>query len=52
MKRYTHIVSGARVSVRDDKVMDSSWKPNTGSDSNSDDKKSEPSAARPTRRRA
>jgi hypothetical protein len=26
MKRYTHIVSGARVQVRDDKVMDSSWK--------------------------
>lgn len=31
MKRYTHIVSGARVQVRDDKVMDSSWKPE-GSD--------------------
>ncbi len=27
MKRYTHIVSGAPVQVRDDKVMDSSWVP-------------------------
>ncbi|MEU7843945.1 hypothetical protein AB0B39_23630 [Micromonospora sp. NPDC049114] len=27
MARYTHIVSGARVQVRDDKVMDSSWVP-------------------------
>ena len=25
MARYTHKVSGARVEVRDDKVMDSSW---------------------------
>ena len=25
MARYTHVVSGARVEVRDDKVMDSSW---------------------------
>ena len=25
MARYTHKVSGARVDVRDDKVMDSSW---------------------------
>ncbi len=25
MARYTHKVSGARVQVRDDKVMDSSW---------------------------
>ncbi|WP_433651036.1 hypothetical protein ACQP2C_32505 [Micromonospora zamorensis] len=33
MKRYTHIVSGARVQVRDDKVMDSSWEPTKGSDS-------------------
>ncbi|MEU5668955.1 SAP domain-containing protein [Micromonospora sp. NPDC047753] len=33
MKRYTHITSGARVSVRDDKVMDSSWVPDTGSES-------------------
>lgn len=27
MARYTHKVSGARVEVRDDKVMDSSWEP-------------------------
>ncbi|MGW3888895.1 SAP domain-containing protein [Micromonospora chokoriensis] len=27
MKRYTHITNGARVQVRDDKVMDSSWVP-------------------------
>lgn len=26
MARYQHVVSGARVEVRDDKVMDSSWK--------------------------
>ena len=32
MARYTHIVSGARVQVRDDKVMDSSWE-RTESDS-------------------
>jgi hypothetical protein len=25
MARYTHKVSGARVEVRDNKVMDSSW---------------------------
>ena len=25
MARYTHKVSGARVEVRDDKVMDSAW---------------------------
>ena len=25
MARYTHRVSGARVEVRDDKVMDTSW---------------------------
>lgn len=25
MARYVHRASGARVSVRDDKVMDSSW---------------------------
>lgn len=25
MARYTHKVTGARVEVRDDKVMDSSW---------------------------
>ena len=25
MARYTHKVSGARVDVRDDKVMDASW---------------------------
>ncbi|MEU7609546.1 hypothetical protein [Micromonospora sp. NPDC049204] len=33
MARYTHIVSGARVSVRDDKVMDSSWLPSAEGDS-------------------
>jgi hypothetical protein len=27
MARYQHVVSGAFVEVRDDKVMDSSWKP-------------------------
>ena len=32
MARYTHKVTGARVEVRDDKVMDSSWQPE-GSDS-------------------
>lgn len=31
MARYTHKVSGARVEVRDDKVMDSSWEPEGGS---------------------
>ena len=25
MAKYKHVVSGARVEVRDDKVMDSSW---------------------------
>ncbi|MBM0203191.1 hypothetical protein JNW90_08805 [Micromonospora sp. STR1s_5] len=35
MKRYTHIVSGARVQVRDDKVMDSSWELRTDSESES-----------------
>ena len=25
MAKYRHVVSGARVDVRDDKVMDSSW---------------------------
>ena len=33
MARYIHKVSGARVQVRDDKVMDSSWEPYDGSDS-------------------
>ncbi|MEU7771231.1 hypothetical protein AB0C44_07885 [Micromonospora taraxaci] len=33
MARYTHIISGARVSVRDDKVMDSSWVPDGGASS-------------------
>ena len=27
MARYKHVVSGAVVDVRDDKVMDSSWEP-------------------------
>jgi hypothetical protein len=27
MARYQHVVSGALVEVRDDKVMDSAWKP-------------------------
>ena len=30
MARYVHKVSGARVQVRDDKVMDSSWKRTDG----------------------
>lgn len=30
MARYIHKVSGARVSVRDDKVMDSSWRRTDG----------------------
>jgi hypothetical protein len=30
MARYIHKVSGARVDVRDDKVMDSSWEPEGG----------------------
>ena len=34
MARYVHKVSGARVQVRDDKVMDSSWDPYDGSTSN------------------
>ena len=31
MARYRHVVSGALVSVRDDKVMDSSWERTDGS---------------------
>lgn len=27
MARYRHVVSGALVDVRDDKVLDSSWEP-------------------------
>ncbi|MCG5460843.1 hypothetical protein MED01_004269 [Micromonospora sp. MED01] len=46
MKRYTHIVSGARVEVRDDKVMDSSWKPETGSDSSNSDEAATPAGKR------
>ena len=40
MARYTHKVSGARVEVRDDKVMDSAWEPAK------DEKASKPAAKR------
>jgi hypothetical protein len=44
-KRYKHVTSGAVVSVRDDKVLGSEWKPEpVKSEAKAEDK--------PTRRRA
>ena len=37
MARYRHVASGALVSVRDDKVMDSSWE--SVDDSKADEKR-------------